>query len=131
MVAVNGCFDIVHPGHVELLEFASGFGPVVVLMNSDKSVKRLKGEKRPVMTEGARKRVLEALKPVKEVFIFDEDTPSQLYYQLQPEVVVKGYEYKDRLIPERSVIEMYGGRIVFAPYSSPWHSSDILKRILA
>lgn len=126
---VNGCFDLIHPGHVQFLRYASGFGPLIVMINSDKSIKRLKGPGRPVMSEGARKQVLEAIKYVDEVYIFDEDTPSQAYNILRPDIVVKGYEYKDRPIPERSVIEMYGGRIVFAPYSSPWHTSDIVKRL--
>lgn len=128
-VGVNGCFDVLHPGHVELLTYAAGFGPVTVLLNSDRSVKNLKGAGRPVMCQGARKRILEALKAVRDVVIFDEDTPSQLYNVLQPDIVVKGYDYKDRTIPERAVIEQYGGKIIFAPYSSPWHSSDIIERL--
>lgn len=91
----NGCFDILHVGHVELLKFCRSFnGRVVVGLNSDNSVKRLKGENRPINCEEDRKNILQALKYVDDVIIFDEDTPLKLIKQLKPNIIVKGSDYK-------------------------------------
>lgn len=93
-VFTNGCFDILHKGHVELLAYCKSLGEVTVGLNSDESVKRLKGKSRPMNTENDRKRILEALRYVDEVFIFQEDTPYDLIVKLKPDLIVKGGDYR-------------------------------------
>jgi rfaE bifunctional protein nucleotidyltransferase chain/domain len=93
LVFTNGCFDILHVGHVKLLEYCSSLGDVVVGLNSDASVKRLKGANRPVNDQDSRKTVLESLRYVSEVLIFDEDTPYALISALKPDLIVKGGDY--------------------------------------
>lgn len=93
-VFTNGCFDILHKGHVELLAYCKSLGHVTVGLNSDESVKRLKGLSRPINTESDRKRILEALRYVDEVVTFHEDTPYDLISKLKPDVIVKGGDYR-------------------------------------
>ncbi len=93
LVFTKGCFDILHVGHVKLLEYCSSLGDVVVGLNSDASVKRLKGANRPVNDQDSRKTVLESLRYVSEVLIFDEDTPYALICALKPDLIVKGGDY--------------------------------------
>jgi D-beta-D-heptose 7-phosphate kinase/D-beta-D-heptose 1-phosphate adenosyltransferase len=95
IVFTNGCFDILHLGHIELLKYAKSLGDVLIVgLNSDKSIKRLKGDKRPINDEITRKTILESLKFVDSVIIFGEDTPLQLIKQVKPNIIVKGGDYK-------------------------------------
>jgi D-beta-D-heptose 7-phosphate kinase/D-beta-D-heptose 1-phosphate adenosyltransferase len=94
VIFTNGCFDIIHRGHIELLKFCSSLGDkVVVGLNSDKSVRELKGEKRPVFSEEDRKLVLESIQFVDDVIIFDEETPYNLIKKIKPDTIVKGGDY--------------------------------------
>ncbi len=93
-VFTNGCFDILHKGHVELLAYCKSLGHVTVGLNSDDSVKRLKGLSRPLNKESDRKRILEALRFVDQVIIFEEDTPYKLISKLKPDFIVKGGDYR-------------------------------------
>jgi rfaE bifunctional protein nucleotidyltransferase chain/domain len=99
VVFTNGCFDILHRGHIELLKYSSSLGRVVVGLNSDASVKLLKGSGRPFNTETDRKAVLESIRYVSEVVIFNEETPMRLIEQIQPRYIVKGGDY----LPENVV----------------------------
>jgi D-beta-D-heptose 7-phosphate kinase/D-beta-D-heptose 1-phosphate adenosyltransferase len=94
IVFTNGCFDILHRGHIELLRYCKSLGYVVVGLNSDKSVKRLKGPLRPVTADYDRKFLLEALTYVDEVIIFEEDTPLELIKKVAPHIIVKGGDYQ-------------------------------------
>ena len=95
VVFTNGCFDLLHIGHIELLKYAKSLGDhLVVAINSDKSVKKLKGSSRPINDQLTRKILLECIKYVDEVIIFDEDTPLQLIKDIQPNIIVKGGDYK-------------------------------------
>jgi D-beta-D-heptose 7-phosphate kinase/D-beta-D-heptose 1-phosphate adenosyltransferase len=94
IVFTNGCFDILHRGHIEYLKEAAKIGSLVVGLNSDASVRRLKGETRPINNQDDRKAMLLALRYVDEVIIFDEDTPLELIKRIDPDVVVKGGDYK-------------------------------------
>lgn len=95
IVFTNGCFDILHVGHIRLLEYAKSLGGYLIVgLNSDKSVKKLKGDKRPINNQNDRKRILESLKAVDEVIIFDEETPLELILKIKPQIVVKGGDYK-------------------------------------
>ena len=92
-IFTNGCFDVLHRGHIELLKYCKSLGRVVVGLNSDKSVKKLKGKARPVNDQQSRKVILESIKFVDEVIIFKEDTPEDLLSRLKPDILVKGGDY--------------------------------------
>jgi rfaE bifunctional protein nucleotidyltransferase chain/domain len=92
-VFTNGCFDVLHRGHVELLSYCANIGEVVVGLNSDKSVRRLKGNSRPINNQDDRRIILESIKYVSKVIIFEEDTPYELIKILKPDLIVKGGDY--------------------------------------
>ncbi len=133
MVWTNGCFDLLHVGHVRGFQQARRLGDVLVVgMNSDASVRRLKGPGRPVVPEVERAEVLAALGCVDQVLIFDEDTPVEVLRRLQPDIHCKGADYappSTRPIPEREIILAYGGRIEFLTFSPGISTSDIVHRI--
>jgi D-beta-D-heptose 7-phosphate kinase / D-beta-D-heptose 1-phosphate adenosyltransferase len=117
LVATGGCFDLLHPGHVRTLEAARRLGDrLVVCLNSDASVRRLKGPGRPLVPERDRAAVLGALSCVDAVRIFDEDTPERLLRELRPDVWVKGGDYADAELPEARLMTSWGGRTVVLPY---------------
>jgi len=105
-VFTNGCFDIIHRGHIELLKYCKTLGDVTVGLNSDNSVRGLKGESRPVKSESERKLLLESLRYVDEVIIFDEETPQVLIERIQPDIIVKGGDYKARDVIGRDIAEV-------------------------
>lgn len=112
IVFSNGCFDILHRGHVEYLSKAAAKGDVLIIgLNTDASVKRLKGPTRPVNDENARAFVLAALEFVSAVTLFDEDTPYQLINKVQPDVLVKGSDYKPENIVGYDIVMAKGGRV--------------------
>ncbi|MEU2349013.1 D-glycero-beta-D-manno-heptose 1-phosphate adenylyltransferase [Modestobacter sp. NPDC049651] len=126
VVATGGCFDLLHAGHVATLRAARGLGDcLVVCINSDASVSRLKGPSRPLVTAGDRARVLEALEFVDAVVVFDEDTPSAVLEQLRPDVWAKGGDYAGADLPEAAVLRQWGGQAVVLPYL-PGHSTTAL-----
>lgn len=129
LVATGGCFDIVHAGHVATLQAARRLGDVlVVLVNSDESVRRLKGPSRPVVTARDRARVLEAFDCVDAVVVFDEDDPRAALEQLRPDVWAKGGDYGDAELPEADVVHRHGGRVVLLPYLGGRSTTSILAR---
>jgi D-beta-D-heptose 7-phosphate kinase/D-beta-D-heptose 1-phosphate adenosyltransferase len=119
----NGCFDLVHPGHVSLLAQARGAcDRLVVGLNSDSSVRRLKGEGRPVQSEAARAQVLASLGAVDLVVIFAEETPVRLIEAIRPDVLVKGADYRRDQVVGADIVESYGGRVLLAEIL-PGHST--------
>ena len=94
VIFTNGCFDIIHRGHIELLKYCKTLGNVVVGLNSDESVARLKGETRPINSQEDRQEVLRAIKYVDHVSVFDEDTPYNLIKKIQPDIIIKGADYE-------------------------------------
>lgn len=127
IVFTNGCFDLIHPGHIALLEQAKGEGDFLVVgLNSDASVRRLKGPTRPIMDQRARRTVLEAIRYVDQVIIFDEDTPLRLIEEIQPDVLVKGGEYQEAEIVGADVVRSYGGRVVRAKMVRGFSTSAIV-----
>jgi rfaE bifunctional protein nucleotidyltransferase chain/domain len=133
VVWTNGCFDILHVGHVRGLQEARGLGDVLVVgVNSDASVRKLKGPARPIVPEAERAEVLAALGCVDHVLIFGEDTPREVLARLRPDVHCKGADYappSTRPIPEAGVVRAYGGRIAFLTFSPGVSTSDIVSRI--
>jgi D-beta-D-heptose 7-phosphate kinase / D-beta-D-heptose 1-phosphate adenosyltransferase len=117
LVAAGGCFDMLHAGHVAMLRAARALGDtLVVCMNSDESVRRLKGPGRPINPAADRAAVLRALDCVERVLIFDEDTPERLLAELRPDIWVKGGDYDGRELPEAAVLRRWGGLAVTVPY---------------
>lgn len=111
----NGCFDILHPGHISLLEQAKGrCKKLIVGLNSDNSVRSLKGETRPINSELDRKKVLESINCVDEVIIFEEQTPLELIKRIKPDILIKGADYKIEDVAGRSFVESYGGTVYLA-----------------
>ena len=127
----NGCFDLLHPGHISLLRQARGAcDRLVVGLNSDASVRRLKGETRPVQNESARATVMASLASVDLVVIFAEDTPAELIKQVRPDVLVKGADYKKEQVVGWDTVEGYGGRVALAPLVDGKSTSAVIQRIL-
>jgi rfaE bifunctional protein nucleotidyltransferase chain/domain/rfaE bifunctional protein kinase chain/domain len=117
VVATGGCFDLLHAGHVATLEAARALGDcLVVCLNSDDSVRRLKGPSRPLVPAADRARVLAALAPVDEVVVFDEDTPAEVLRRIRPDVWAKGGDYAGAELPEAAVLREWGGQSVVLPY---------------
>ncbi|WP_143757258.1 adenylyltransferase/cytidyltransferase family protein, partial [Clavibacter michiganensis] len=131
VVATGGCFDLVHAGHARTLAAARALGDcLVVLLNSDDSVRRLKGPERPIMTEEDRVDLLMSLGVVDAVVLFSEDTPEEALRSLQPDLWVKGGDYRAEDLPESAVIAEWGGQAVTVPYH-PGRSTTKLAGALA
>ena len=123
VVFTNGVFDLLHPGHVDVLIGARARGDALVVgVNSDASVRRLKGQERPVRGEGERAYVLDALECVDAVTLFEQDTPLELVQALQPDVIVKGGDYSPDTVVGANVVRARGGEVVIIPLT-PGHST--------
>ena len=127
IVFTNGCFDLLHRGHVEYLSKAADMGDVLVVgLNTDASVKRLKGEGRPVNNEEARALVLSSLSFVDAVVLFDEDTPYELIKAIRPDVLVKGADYKPEEIVGYDIVTSYGGKVETVPLVEGYSTTSII-----
>ncbi|MGV8125497.1 MAG: D-glycero-beta-D-manno-heptose 1-phosphate adenylyltransferase [Candidatus Xenobiia bacterium LiM19] len=130
VVFTNGCFDILHVGHIRLLQASRDLGDLLVVgVNSDGSVKRLKGPSRPVVNEAERAEVIAALEAVDYVVIFSEDTPVELIGELKPDIHVKGGDYDINSIPEASVIKSYGGVLYSFTLVEGHSTTEIIRKI--
>ena len=130
VVFTNGCFDLLHPGHVEYLAQARTLGDVLVVgVNSDASVRRLKGAGRPLVVEADRAAVLAGLRSVDAVTVFDEDTPLELISALLPDVLVKGGDYDLDGIVGRDVVEQAGGDVRALPFVEGYSTTEIMTRL--
>ncbi|MFJ5635173.1 adenylyltransferase/cytidyltransferase family protein [Streptomyces goshikiensis] len=117
MVGAGGCFDLLHAGHLSVLEQARQLGDaLIVCINSDESIRRLKGTSRPAVGEQERATLLAALDCVDGVLVFTEDTPEQVLTELRPDIWVKGGDYAGRRLPEANLVESWGGEVVTVPY---------------
>ena len=131
IVFTNGCFDILHPGHVSYLQKARQLGDTLIVgINSDHSVKQLKGELRPILTQEERCQLLSGLESVNFITIFNESTPRELIRTLLPDVLVKGGDWGVEEIVGREAVETAGGRVVSLPFEIGHSSSGIIERIL-
>ena len=130
IVFTNGCFDILHAGHIHLLREAKNLGDRLLIgLNSDQSVQNLKGPDRPFNTEDARASVLESLSMVDEVTIFQEDTPHELVKEIIPHVLVKGGDYSIENVVGADTVRASGGKVVLIPILKGYSTSDIITRI--
>jgi rfaE bifunctional protein nucleotidyltransferase chain/domain len=131
VVFTNGCYDILHPGHIRLLERARGLGDVLILaLNTDASVARLKGPSRPLISESERARMALALQAVDAVTFFDEDTPRELIAEVLPDVLVKGADWA-HFIAGREEVEAAGGKVMALALEPGYSTTNIEKELLA
>jgi D-glycero-beta-D-manno-heptose 1-phosphate adenylyltransferase len=130
VVFTNGCFDLLHPGHIRYLGEARSLGDkLIVAINSDRSVRELKGPDRPILSENERAEVLAALSCVDFLTIFDESTPLTVISILLPDILVKGGDWSLEQIVGRAEVETAGGRVISLPFSEGYSTSDLIERI--
>ena len=130
IVFTNGCFDILHRGHVEYLAQAADLGDKLIIgLNTDASVKRLKGESRPINNEKSRALLLSALQFVDVVVFFDEDTPYELIKQVQPDILVKGNDYKPEEIVGYDIVTAKGGKVLTIDLVEGFSTTNIISRM--
>lgn len=132
VVFTNGCFDLLHPGHISLLYQARALGDrLVVGLNTDASVRRLKGNKRPILSEQDRAAMLSALACVDLVALFDEDTPLNLIGALQPDILVKGSDYKPDEVVGKEIVEAYGGSVQLVELVEGYSTTQITRKVIS
>ena len=130
IVFTNGCFDLIHLGHIELLARSSDLGDILIIgVNSDASIQNLKGENRPIIEENSRVKQLAALEFVDAVVLFDEDTPQKLIETIKPDVITKGGDYKAENIVGNEVVTQKNGQVVIIPLTQGYSTTSILKKI--
>ncbi|HDD44463.1 MAG TPA: D-glycero-beta-D-manno-heptose 1-phosphate adenylyltransferase [Candidatus Desulfofervidus auxilii] len=131
VVFTNGCFDLLHIGHIRYLQAAKKYGDkLIVAINSDRSVREIKGKRRPIISENERAEIVAALDCVDRVVIFDEPTPLSLINFLQPDVLVKGADWPEEKIVGREVVLAKGGKIIRIPVVEGISTTEIIKKIL-
>jgi rfaE bifunctional protein nucleotidyltransferase chain/domain len=130
IVFTNGCFDLLHRGHIEYLSKTASLGDIVVVgLNSDKSVKSIKGEGRPIQDEYSRALVLASLKQVTGVYLFNDDTPYNLIDKIKPDVLVKGGDYNQDNIVGADVVKMNGGEVVTIDFVEGYSTSSLIEKL--
>jgi len=130
VVFTNGCFDILHSGHIQYLEQAKALGDILVLgLNSDDSVRRIKGAPRPIVSEKDRAFVVAALQCVDLVVIFEQDTPYELIRLLKPDILVKGGDWKPEDIVGADIVQAYGGKVLSLPYRLGISTTELFRKI--
>jgi glycerol-3-phosphate cytidylyltransferase len=130
IVFTNGCFDVIHEGHIRLFEFAKSLGDCLVVgINSDSSVRALKGDSRPINNQEQRASIVASIRFVDYCFIFDDYTPIPSIKKLRPSIHVKGGDYKLEELPETEVIRQYGGEILIFPFYKDFSTTSILDKI--
>ena len=131
VVFTNGCYDILHPGHIRLLESARSLGDILILaLNTDASVQRLKGSTRPLIPENERAELAAALEAVDAVTFFDEDTPRELIAAVLPDILIKGADWA-HFIAGREEVEAAGGQVLALPLEPGYSTTGILEEVLA
>lgn len=131
IVFTNGVFDILHIGHLRYLQEARALGDVLILgLNSDRSVKKIKGKNRPIIPEKERAEILSSLEPVDYVVIFNEVTPNKLIQKIKPHIHVKGGDYLNKPLAEEKIVKKLGGKIVFIKKIKGKSTSNIIRKIL-
>ena len=130
IVFTNGCFDLIHLGHIEILARSSDFGDKLIIgVNSDLSIKKLKGENRPIIQQSSRVRQLSALEFVDAVILFDEETPIKLIETIKPDVITKGGDYTAKNIVGNEVVSQKNGEVIIIPLTQGYSTTSILNKI--
>lgn len=130
IVFTNGCFDLLHPGHIDILRRARALGGALIVgLNSDKSVRRLKGASRPLIPEDLRRQSLEELRCVDAVAVFEEDTPIELIKVLRPDVLVKGSDYSRDTVVGAEIVEEYGGKVELLPLVPGFSTTELIRKL--
>ena len=130
IIFTNGCFDIIHPGHIHILSKAKSLGDILVVgLNSDLSVKKLKGDKRPLVSEDDRSRVLLSLRFVDYVIIFNELTPLKVIKKIKPDFLVKGGDYNENNIVGSDFVKAYGGQVEIIKFLDGYSSSNYIDNL--
>ena len=130
IVFTNGCFDLIHLGHIEILARSSDFGDKLIIgVNSDLSIKKLKGKNRPIIEESSRIKQLSALEFVDAVVLFDEDTPLKLIETIKPDVITKGGDYTAKNIVGNEVVSQKNGEVIIIPLTRGYSTTSILNKI--
>ena len=130
VVFTNGCFDLIHLGHIEILARSSDFGDKLIIgVNSDLSIKKLKGKNRPIIEESSRIKQLSALEFVDAVVVFDEDTPLKLIETIKPDVITKGGDYTTKNIVGNEVVSQKNGEVIIIPLTQGYSTTSILNKI--
>lgn len=131
IVFTNGCFDILHAGHIDYLQKAKELGDVLIVgVNSDDSVKRIKGSKRPIVKQEYRLRLLEGITSIDHLVIFEEDTPFTLIEKVRPEILVKGADWKDKGVVGEDFVRSYGGKVKLIELLPGISTSIVIDNIL-
>ena len=132
VVFTNGCFDLLHPGHVHLLNQAKALGDrLVVAINSDDSVRGLKGSGRPILSERDRASLVASLDCVDLVILFESDTPDELLRCIRPHILAKGSDYKHEQVQGRAIVESYGGEVRLIPLLNGYSTTDIASKVIS
>jgi rfaE bifunctional protein nucleotidyltransferase chain/domain len=130
IIFANGCFDILHAGHVRYLEAAKALGDIlIVAVNSDEQARRLKGEARPLLPQDQRAELVSSLAAVDLVTIFDEPTVTELLLALKPDIHAKGTDYSEETVPERDVVRSFGGRVAIVGDPKDHSSTEIIEKV--
>lgn len=130
VVFTNGCFDLIHPGHIHLLKKAKSLGDILIVgLNSDSSTRKIKGEDRPLYSEKDRAFILSELKPVDYVVIFNEETPAKLIEAIKPDILVKGSDWRIKEIVGKDTVKQRGGRVVRVRLLRGFSTTSLLERI--
>lgn len=130
VVFTNGCFDILHRGHISYLNEAKSLGDILVIgLNSDASVKRLKGENRPINNEADRSFMLANLKSVDCVFVFEEDTPYELIKKIKPDILVKGGDWKPDQIVGHDIVAALGGKTLSLNFEDGYSTTNLIQKV--
>lgn len=130
VVFTNGCFDLLHTGHLQYLDYARSLGDILIIgLNSDESIREIKGKNRPFLPLDIRLSVLTALEMVDGIVVFETSTPIDMIETLRPDILVKGEDYRDKIVVGREVVEAYGGKVEFAPLVGGYSSTSLAKKI--
>lgn len=130
IVLTNGCFDLIHAGHIHTFQAANSLGDILVVgVNSDRSVKALKGNSRPVISENHRATLLAALEPIDYITVFDDDTAANLITKIRPHIYVKGSDYSPDTLPEKPVLDRFNIPVHFIPHITGISTSEIIRKI--
>lgn len=130
IISTSGCFDIIHQGHIQYLREARAKGDLLIIfLNSDKSVRNLKGADRPIIDEAGRSKVLSEFESVDYICLFDDETPCRLITQLKPDIFIKGGDYRGKQIPEMEAVKQYGGRVEYVSVTAGCSTTNIAEKI--